>query len=95
MSKRIPIIEDKDVTIDGKPYDPVAMEARIDRLMEQRLQNLVPGRKSLSGDGTHSPSLQIRLPEELRDELNERAAQEGVSVSKVARRALEQYLRAS
>ncbi|RDI47223.1 CopG family ribbon-helix-helix protein [Nocardia mexicana] len=61
-------------------------------LWEIRRQNLVPGRKSLSGGGKHSPVVQFRVPEELRERLDARAAAEGVTPSKLARIALEQYL---
>jgi predicted HicB family RNase H-like nuclease len=64
-------------------------------LVEARRRNLIPGGKSLSGGGKHSPTLQFRVPQHLRDELERRAAAEGVSISKLARRALEQYLEAS
>ena len=64
-------------------------------LDETRRRNLIPGRKSLSGDGKHSPTVEFRVPESLRTAVEERAAIEGISVSALARRALEQYLRAS
>lgn len=60
-----------------------------------RRRNLVPGGKSLSGGGKHSPVLQVRLPEELRARLHERAVSEGVGDSKIARAAIEAYLNAS
>ncbi len=61
-------------------------------LEELRRRNLLPGGKSLSGDGKHSPTVQFRVPETLRARLDERAKAEGISPSKLARKALEQYL---
>ncbi|GGO00992.1 hypothetical protein GCM10011574_08290 [Microbispora bryophytorum] len=53
-----------------------------------------PGRPSLTGEGTHSPRVSFRLPEELRERAKARAEQEGKSVSALAREAFEQFLRA-
>lgn len=61
-------------------------------LAEARRRNLVPGRKSLSGSGIHSPRVQFRLPESLRSAAEKRAAEEGVSLSMLARKALKHYL---
>ena len=61
-------------------------------LVEARRRNLVPGRKSLTGGTTHSPRVQFRVPEPLREAAEQRAAQEGVSLSVLAREALERYL---
>ncbi len=57
---------------------------------ERRRANLLPGRKSLSGGAKHSPVLQVRIPEELRDELQHVATERGVSLSKLARDILEE-----
>lgn len=72
--------------------DEGATERAEETLAEVRRRNLLPGGKSLSGGDTHSPVVQFRVPKQLRAQLEERAAAEGVSPSKVARRALEQYL---
>lgn len=61
-------------------------------LAEARRRNLVPGRKSLTGGNVHSPRVQFRVPESLLDAAEERAAREGVSLSVLAREALEYYL---
>lgn len=61
-------------------------------LAEARRRNLVPGRKSLSGSGIHSPRVQFRLPESLRSAAEKRAAEEDVSLSMLARKALKHYL---
>ena len=61
-------------------------------LAEVRRRNLVPGGKSMNGDGSHSPRVQFRVPEEIRERAQSRAAAEGISLSALARRALERYL---
>jgi hypothetical protein len=55
--------------------------------------NLVPGGKSLSGDGRHSPSITVRVPEATLLEIQRRAVSERSSVSKLVRKAVEEYLR--
>lgn len=57
---------------------------------ERRLANLVPGRKSLAGDGSHSPVVQFRTPR--KDEGQAIADELGVSLSELARRAYNDYL---
>ena len=57
-----------------------------------RRRNLIPGGKSLSGGGKHSPVLQVHLSEGTRARLHERAQSAGVSDSKIARAAIETYL---
>lgn len=52
------------------------------------------GRPSLTGEGAHSPRVSFRLPEELRERAKTRAAQEGKTVSALAREAFEQFLKA-
>lgn len=56
----------------------------------QRTSNLVPGRKSLGGDGTVSPVLQFRTPR--KREVEELAHELGIRPSELARRALDEYL---
>jgi len=57
-----------------------------------QVQVRVGGRPSLSEPGQHSPSVHFRLPENLRVEAERRAREEGTTVSKLARAALERYL---
>ncbi len=59
---------------------------------EVRRRNLVPGRKSLAGAGQHSPTIRVRVPEQLRERAERRAADKGVSLCALTREALEQYL---
>lgn len=62
-------------------------------LAEARRRNLIPGGKSLSGGGVHSPRVQFRVPEELRTQAQQIAEDEGISLSALARHALEDYVR--
>lgn len=71
-----------------------AEELAKEALAEIRRRNLVPGRKSLSGGTAPSPRVQFRVPENIRDAVEERARAEGKSVSALAREALEHYLAA-
>lgn len=89
-------LEKEDVVYRGERLtEERARELAAEALDEVRRRNLIPGGKSLSGGGKHSPRVQFRIPERLADKLTERAKAEGVSVSVLARRALEEYLKAS
>lgn len=76
-----------------------------ERLTEQRAQetaaevlakaaalNLRPGGKSLSGNGKHSPVVQVRVSERTRDRLRSIAKSRGMSVSKLSRRVLDEFV---
>lgn len=72
-------------------------EQRAEQIAEETLaelhrQRLIPGRKSLSGGNVHSPRVQFRVPDRIRDAALHRAEEEGVSLSALAREALERYL---
>lgn len=56
---------------------------------EARTRGLSRGGLSLSGDGTHSPTVATVIPRDVRDQVRERAAAEGMSVSKWLRRLIE------
>jgi hypothetical protein len=71
-------------------------EARADELAETKFRrgdNLVPGGKSLSGDGSHSPVLQTRVPAAVRARFRAIADQRGVRPSKLLREVIDQFLR--
>lgn len=67
---------------------------RVKAELDKKLANLVPGGKSLTGGSTHSPVVQFRAPERLRERLRQRAEAEGKSQSALAREALERFLSA-
>ena len=86
-------LDETEVSFDGARLTEKRAETlAAETLAEVRQRNLVPGGKSLSGGGRHSPTVQFRVPEAVREQLEERAKVEGVSPSKLARKALEQYL---
>jgi hypothetical protein len=59
------------------------------RLARAREANLVPGGKSLSGDGSHSPVMQTRVPAAVRARFEAIAARRGVRPSKLLREAID------
>lgn len=78
---------------DGRRLTPeLAEQLAREGVAEARRRNLIPGGKSLSGEGRHSPKVQFRVPESLREAAEARAAAEGVSLSALAREALKHYL---
>ncbi len=50
--------------------------------------NLVPGGKSLSGDGSHSPTIRVRVSGQMHAELTALASARGTGVSKLVRELL-------
>lgn len=88
-------VEDADVIFQGAPLDTERIEEIVSTVRTGREKNLIPGGKSLSGDGKHSPVVRVRLPEPVRDELVAQAKARGVSVSKYTRKLIEDSLRAS
>lgn len=87
-------LDEEDVRLpDGRRLtNELAEQLAREGLKEARRRNLIPGRKSLAGDGSHSPRVQFRLPESLRVAAEAKAKAEGVSLSVLAREALEHYL---
>ena len=82
--------------LDGRRLtEELAEQLSEQTLVEARRRNLVPGRKSLSGGDVHSPRVQFRVPDSLRSAAEKRAAEDGVSLSVLARQALEHYLTSS
>lgn len=59
-------------------------------LAKTRAANLVPGRKSLGEDGSHSPVIHFRSPR--RAEAEAVARELDISLSELARRAVDAYL---
>ncbi|GAA1513535.1 putative HicB family RNase H-like nuclease [Agromyces terreus] len=83
-------VETEDVIYHGQALS----EGRVEAIVEDvRRANLIPGGKSLNGDGTHSRRLTLRVPDELYDVIEATAEERHSSVSKVAREALEEWFR--
>ncbi len=86
--------EEEFILKDGRRLtNELADQIAEETLAEVRRRNLIPGGKSLSGGGVHSPRVQFRVPEELRTQAEQVAEDEGVSLSALARHALEDYVR--
>lgn len=87
-------LDEEPITLpSGRVIDEAGAEALVEETVaELRSRNLLPGRKSLSGGTKHSPRVQFRVPEEIRERAEKRAAEDGVSLSVLARKALERYL---
>jgi predicted DNA binding CopG/RHH family protein len=76
------------VIIGGQRYTE-ADAAQDSAQFEARTRGLSRGGHSLSGDGTHSPRVTTVLPRDVHERVRERAAAEGMSVSKWVRRLVE------
>ena len=78
---------ERDVIVrDGRRLTEDELDALVDRA--ERLgppPGLVPGGKSLSGDGSHSPLFTIRLDKATTQAVRERARREGKSPAKLLR----------
>lgn len=98
---------DDDATIEDADLDELNITYRGERLTEaraaelddatareldRRAANLIPGGKSLSGEGKHSPVVQVRVSENTRAQLRKIAAERKVSVSKLSRQVLEEFV---
>lgn len=80
---------------DGRQLTPeLAEQLAREGLDEARRRNLVPGRKSLGRSTSSGPSpvVRFRVPDELLAAAEAKAADEGVTLSVLAREALEHYL---
>ena len=96
-----PIIETEDVDLDaevihvgdGQRLTEELADTVADQLAqsgrERSMANLIPGRKSLTGEGETSPVVQARVPVDVRDELEELARTNGQKRAKFVRKALE------
>lgn len=62
------------------------------RDLERQHPGLVPGGKSLSGDGSHSPVLRVVVSQGIADAVRAHAKQERMSVSRYLRRLIERDL---
>lgn len=96
---------DENTTVEDVDLDEEEHYVGGERLTEQRARemaaevlakaaalNLRPGGKSLSGDGKHSPVVQVRVSEHTRDKLRAIAKRRGMSVSKLSRKVLDEFV---
>lgn len=88
-------LSETEVIVDGERLtDDRADEIAADVLAKARAYNrgLIPGGKSLSGDGKHSPVVQTRVSESTHERLKAIAAQRKMSMSKLSRQVLDEYV---
>lgn len=88
----IDLDEEEFVLSDGRRLTEELAEQIADEVVGRRHPNLVPGRKSLSGGAKHSPVVQARLSESTYDRFRRLAEARQVSLSAIAREAVEEYL---
>lgn len=86
-------LNEEEIYVDGERLT----EERAEKLAAEVLAkatalNLRPGGKSLSGEGKHSPVVQVRVSEHTRDKLRAIAKARGMSVSKLSRKVLDQFV---
>lgn len=80
-------------TVTGEPITEESAAAAADKAERGvRGAGLIPGGKSLSGAGKHSPIVQTRVPERTHAQLQQIAAGRGVGVSKVLRQAIDELI---
>jgi hypothetical protein len=72
--------------------DERAEQLAAEMLARVRTKNLRPGGKSLSGDQKHSPVVQVRVSQHTRDKLRVIARARGMSVSKLSRKVLDEFV---
>ena len=88
-------LAEDEIIVDGERLtDERADEITADVLAKARAYNtgLIPGGKSLSGGGKHSPVIQTRVSETTRDRLAAIAKKRQMSVSKLSRQVLDDFV---
>jgi hypothetical protein len=86
-------LENEGYYVEGKRLtEDHAQQLAAETLSRVRAKNLRPGGKSLSGDQKHSPVVQVRVSEHTRDKLRAIAEAHGMSVSKLSRKVLDEFV---
>jgi hypothetical protein len=85
-------LDETPVYINGKLYTEADAERDADEAERRLHANLIPGGKSLSRDGGHSPALRTVVSEETARRVKERAKAAHMSVSRYLRGIIEQDL---
>jgi predicted HicB family RNase H-like nuclease len=94
MSSHHPVGPDADLVEDIRDRQGRRItDEYAEQAAEEALRLARPGRPALGAIGQHSPRVSFRVPEQTRRRAEQRAAEEGRSVSEIAREALERYLR--
>lgn len=96
LSPGVTVVVDEELDLDAVVVINAATGRRVTEADVQaeareldRMRGLIPGGKSLSGDGSHSPALRVVVGAETALAVRERAAAEHMSVSKYLRRLIE------
>jgi predicted HicB family RNase H-like nuclease len=88
-----------DTTVSDVDLDTEVVTFRGKRLTEERAEKVAKdvlrraGRPSLTGQSAHTPRVGVRLPDDVRARLQERADREHKSLSAVVREAVEAYVK--
>lgn len=82
----------EDVVYQGVPLTDKRVEEIVENLRAVSEANLIPGGKSLSAPGVHSPRVSYRVPEDVLDAAERQSDAEGITLSKLGRKALIEYL---
>lgn len=89
-------LEQEEICVNGERLTDERVEQMAQesvRLARERERHLIPGGKSLSGGSKHSPVVQVRVSETTRDKLAHIAAERRMSVSKLSRQVLDDFVR--
>lgn len=88
-------LEHEEIYVNGQRLTDERVEqiaAESVRLAREREANLIPGGKSLSGGTKHSPAVQVVVSEATHTRLKELAQRRQVSVSKLLRPVLDEFV---
>lgn len=80
--------------LSGNPITEESLARDADEAERRQRAGLVPGGKSLSGGGVHSPRFQVVLGSDTAAKLRQRAGEADMSVSRYLRRIVEEKLAA-
>jgi hypothetical protein len=87
-------LENEDYYVEGERLTEESAQRLAAEMLERvRAKNLRPGGKSLSGGNKHSPVVQVRVSERTRDKLQAIADARGMSVSKLSRKVLDEFVK--
>lgn len=86
-------LNEEEIYVEGERLtEELAQKRAAEVLAKAEALNLRPGGKSLSGNGKHSPVVQVRVSEQTREKLRAIAKARGMSVSKLSRKVLDQFV---
>jgi predicted DNA binding CopG/RHH family protein len=86
-------LDEEEIYVEGERLtEQRAKERTAEVLAKVRAMNLRPGGKSLSGQPKHSPVVQVRVSEHTRDKLRAIAKDRGMSLSKLSRKVLDDFV---